>query len=178
MTHFAVCATEVRFSRFSIAPNNGLPTPSLIKATIPGTNYCGPGGSGTPTTRVDGACAAHDLCYQNAGAKWYNNVFGTGGAAAAPVLIAQNNAPPVPNANKSVIERENVQFNQCTKSGTIGIMATLTPGAEGAVDASEGMMDLQKSCLLQNPLAALSQKYSGMFKPGASFVVGYFSSWF
>ena len=75
---YAGNATGVPFSNF--APNNGLPTPSLIKATIPGTNYCGPGGSGTPTTRVDGACAAHDLCYQNAGAKWYNNVFGTGGA--------------------------------------------------------------------------------------------------
>jgi len=56
------------------APNNGLPAPSLIKATIPGTNYCGPGGSGTPTTRVDGACAAHDLCYQNAGVSFLNNI--------------------------------------------------------------------------------------------------------
>jgi RHS repeat-associated protein len=56
------------------APNNGLPKPTLIKATIPGTNYCGPGGSGTPTNRTDAACAAHDLCYQNAGVSFVNNL--------------------------------------------------------------------------------------------------------
>jgi len=74
----------------SIAPNNGLPKPTLIKATIPGTNYCGPGGNGTPTTRVDAACAAHDLCYQNAGATWANNVLGTGGAATQAAIQACN----------------------------------------------------------------------------------------
>jgi hypothetical protein len=42
--------------------------------TLPGTHYCGPGGGGTPATRVDGACAAHDLCYENAGVTWRNNV--------------------------------------------------------------------------------------------------------
>jgi hypothetical protein len=72
-----------------IAPNN-LPKPTLIKATIPGTNYCGPGGSGTPTNQVDAACAVHDLCYQNAGAKWYNNVFGTGGAGMQSAIQACN----------------------------------------------------------------------------------------
>jgi len=64
-----------------LTPNNTvsqLPTPTKVKATIPGTNYCGPGGGGTPTTRVDKACAAHDLCYQNAGISFVNNVFGTG----------------------------------------------------------------------------------------------------
>ncbi|HET9088311.1 MAG TPA: RHS repeat-associated core domain-containing protein [Acidobacteriaceae bacterium] len=59
---------------YSTAPNNGLPTPSKFKATIPGTNYCGPGGSGTPTDQTDAACAAHDLCYQNAGATFRNNI--------------------------------------------------------------------------------------------------------
>jgi len=56
------------------APNNGLPNPTWIKATIPGTNYCGPGGNGTPTNRVDAGCAAHDLCYQNAGVSAINNL--------------------------------------------------------------------------------------------------------
>ena len=58
----------------SVAPNNGLPTPTSHKLTIPGTNYCGPGGSGTPTNQVDSACATHDACYQNAGVSWRNNV--------------------------------------------------------------------------------------------------------
>lgn len=56
------------------AANNGLPTPTLRKLTIPGTNYCGPGGSGTPTGQVDARCAAHDRCYQNAGATFKNNI--------------------------------------------------------------------------------------------------------
>jgi RHS repeat-associated protein len=56
------------------APNNGLPTPTNHKLTIPGTNYCGPGGNGTPTGQVDAACATHDACYQNAGVSWRNNV--------------------------------------------------------------------------------------------------------
>jgi RHS repeat-associated protein len=55
------------------APNN-LPMPSKFKLTIPGTNYCGPGGSGTPTNQTDAACAAHDRCYQNAGATFRNNI--------------------------------------------------------------------------------------------------------
>jgi len=53
-------------------------------------NYCGPGGSGTPTNATDGFCAAHDLCFQNAGAKWYNNFFGTGGAAMQAAIQACN----------------------------------------------------------------------------------------
>ena len=56
------------------APNNGLPKQGTNWFTIPGTNYCGPGGAGTPTNRVDAACAAHDLCYQNVGVSWKNNV--------------------------------------------------------------------------------------------------------
>jgi len=44
------------------APNNRLPTPTNHKLTIPGTNYCGPGGNGTPTNNVDAACATHDAC--------------------------------------------------------------------------------------------------------------------
>jgi RHS repeat-associated protein len=56
------------------APNNGLPTPTKFKATLPGMNYCGPGGNGTPTDRVDAACAAHDRCYQRAGVSFVNNL--------------------------------------------------------------------------------------------------------
>jgi RHS repeat-associated protein len=55
-------------------PKNGLPTQTTNLFTLPGTNYCGPGGAGTPTDRVDAGCAAHDLCYQNAGVSWRNNV--------------------------------------------------------------------------------------------------------
>lgn len=56
------------------APNNSLPTPTRFRLTIPGTHYCGPGGSGTPTDRVDAACAAHDACYGNAGVSFLNNI--------------------------------------------------------------------------------------------------------
>jgi hypothetical protein len=56
------------------SPTNGLPKPTPLRATIPGTNYCGPGGSGTPTDQADAACAAHDLCYQNAGVSFLNNL--------------------------------------------------------------------------------------------------------
>jgi hypothetical protein len=69
MTAFAAFASDV-----CIASNNGLPNPTWIKTTIPGTNYCGPGGNGTPTNRVDAGCAAHDLCYQNAGVSAINNL--------------------------------------------------------------------------------------------------------
>jgi RHS repeat-associated protein len=60
-------------SGFEQAPNN-LPTPTRFKLTIPGTNYCGPGGNGTPTDRVDAACAAHDACYGNAWVSFLNNI--------------------------------------------------------------------------------------------------------
>jgi hypothetical protein len=67
--------TTARFAAcvYSLAPSN-LPTPTRFKATIPGTDYCGPGGSGTPTDRVDAACAAHDKCYGNAGVSFLNNI--------------------------------------------------------------------------------------------------------
>jgi len=74
------------------ASKGALPDPTPIKGTIPGTSYCGPGGSGTPTTRVDATCALHDKCYQDAGISFVNNVFGTGGAqkqAAARTCNAQ-----------------------------------------------------------------------------------------
>ena len=54
--------------------NPNLPTPTIFKLTIPGTNYCGPGGNGVPTDRVDAACAKHDRCYENAGVSFVNNL--------------------------------------------------------------------------------------------------------
>lgn len=72
------------------APSNGLPKPTLIKATIPGTNYCGPGGNGTPTNQVDAACAAHDLCYQNAGVSFLNNIGWPKTAAQTAAINACN----------------------------------------------------------------------------------------
>ena len=41
-------------------------------------NYCGPGGSGSPTNATDASCGVHDHCFENTGANWTNNVFGTG----------------------------------------------------------------------------------------------------
>ena len=104
-------------------PNDGLPTPSWIKATIPGTNYCGPGGSGTPRARVDAACATHDRCYQNAGAKWYNNVLGTGGARMQSTIQACNTQ--LCNSLRSIL------YNWPT-SQEIG-QATLVGGAFGCM---------------------------------------------
>jgi RHS repeat-associated protein len=88
-------ASSGTYSYFGGVPGSGgggggPPRPTSIKATLPGTNYCGPGGSGSPMTRVDGGCASHDLCYQNAGAQWYNNVFGTGGAGMQSAIQACN----------------------------------------------------------------------------------------
>jgi len=57
-----------------VAPNNGQLKQSTNWFTLPGANYCGPGGAGTPTNRVDAACYAHDLCYQNAGVSFLNNI--------------------------------------------------------------------------------------------------------
>jgi hypothetical protein len=48
-----------------LAPN--LPKPTRHKATLPGTNYCGPEGNGVPTNSLDWACAAHDRCYEQNG---------------------------------------------------------------------------------------------------------------
>ncbi len=51
--------------------------PLGLKLTWPGTNWCGPGGSGPTTSCVDKACKAHDKCYEDkCGAKWYHNLFG------------------------------------------------------------------------------------------------------
>jgi hypothetical protein len=39
-----------------------------------GTRFCGPGGSGTPTSTVDRACQAHDLCYAAHGLSFLPNL--------------------------------------------------------------------------------------------------------
>jgi hypothetical protein len=51
-----------------------MPAPTFIKLTLPGSNYCGPGGNGTPTDRVDAGCAAHDRCYENGGVSASDNI--------------------------------------------------------------------------------------------------------
>jgi len=43
---------------------------------VPGTHYCGPGGWGQPTGKVDIACQAHDLCYNNLHINAAMNVLG------------------------------------------------------------------------------------------------------
>jgi RHS repeat-associated protein len=53
---------------------SGLPTQGTSLFTLPGMNYCGPSGAGSPTNRVDEACAMHDLCYQMAGVSFWNNI--------------------------------------------------------------------------------------------------------
>jgi hypothetical protein len=58
----------------TFSQNDGLPKQTTNLFTIPGTHYCGPGGAGVPTDRVDAGCAAHDLCYERAGVSWRNNV--------------------------------------------------------------------------------------------------------
>jgi RHS repeat-associated protein len=55
-----------------------------------GTNYCGPGGYGSTSTRIDNACEQHDACYEHAGASWIDNVFGTGGSATQAAINSCN----------------------------------------------------------------------------------------
>lgn len=61
------------------SPNNtigpyGPPKPTWIKLTVPGTNYCGPGGSGKPTNGVDQLCMQHDACYEANGISFATNL--------------------------------------------------------------------------------------------------------
>jgi RHS repeat-associated protein len=47
--------------------------------TLPGTNWCGPGGNGPTLNPLDVFCQQHDTCYAVAGATARDNVFGLGG---------------------------------------------------------------------------------------------------
>jgi RHS repeat-associated protein len=71
--HLATCTVQTTYTK-NPPVDPRLPNPTWIKATIPGDNYCGPGGSGTPTNQVDWACAKHDKCYQDAGVSAANNL--------------------------------------------------------------------------------------------------------
>jgi hypothetical protein len=59
------------------------------RITLPGTNYCGPGGYGPVLNQLDANCYQHDACYANVGATWIQNLFGVGGNQAAIALCNQ-----------------------------------------------------------------------------------------
>lgn len=42
--------------------------------TLPGTNYCGPGGRGKPRNGVDELCMEHDACEESSGADFRTNI--------------------------------------------------------------------------------------------------------
>ncbi len=45
-----------------------------IFTTLPGTNYCGPGGRGKPRNGVDELCMEHDACKESSGASFLTNL--------------------------------------------------------------------------------------------------------
>ena len=85
--------------------------------TIPGTNWCGPGGAGTPTTRVDAACKAHDSCYDSVGVSWKNNV---GQATTTPQQRAQINACDAALSNAI----RNISWPTSAETGQATIVST------------------------------------------------------
>jgi RHS repeat-associated protein len=60
-----------------------------FSATIPGTNWCGPGGKGPALDAVDALCYLHDACYAAADIKFLNNLFGF---LNTPAMLAAMNA--------------------------------------------------------------------------------------
>jgi hypothetical protein len=99
---------------------------------------------------------------------------------------APNNGTPRPGIMDPFVAKQNAQFNQCVKSGTQVI--TRLAEVNGFLNPDDytndskqaaNSRDLQVDCLKQNPLAALSPNYSGMYGPASPAVVGIFSSnWF
>jgi RHS repeat-associated protein len=49
--------------------------PLGLAPTMPGTNYCGPGGRGPILNRTDGCCKDHDDCYGRAGITWQHTIY-------------------------------------------------------------------------------------------------------
>ncbi len=62
------------------------------KLTLPGTNWCGPGGNGPILDGVDLVCYVHDACYVEAGATYANNFPGLSWLLNTPTLINAMNA--------------------------------------------------------------------------------------
>jgi hypothetical protein len=99
---------------------------------------------------------------------------------------APNNGTPRPGIMNPFVAQQNAQFNECVKSGTLVI--TRLAEVNGFLNPDDytndskqaaNSRDLQVDCLKQNPLAALSPNYSGMYGPASPAVVGIFSSnWF
>ncbi len=99
--------------------------------------------------------------------------------------IAPNNGTK-PGIMNPFVAQQNAQFNQCVKSGAQAI--THLAEVNGFLNPDDytndsqqaaNSRDLQVDCLKQNPLAALSPNYSGMYGPASPAVVGIFSSnWF
>jgi hypothetical protein len=53
----------------------GPPKPIWNFFTLPGTNYCGPGGKGTPRNGVDQLCMKHDACYESSRINAMTNIL-------------------------------------------------------------------------------------------------------
>jgi RHS repeat-associated protein len=52
-----------------------LSDPFGLFGALPGTHYCGPGGSGPVLNVTDGCCKEHDECYGRAEVTWQHNVY-------------------------------------------------------------------------------------------------------
>jgi RHS repeat-associated protein len=72
------------------AIKNGAQGETRFKLTLPGANYCGLGGNGSPTNRVDAACAQHDWCYASAGGAWWKNILGIVGIGGSDMHAAMS----------------------------------------------------------------------------------------
>lgn len=98
---------------------------------------------------------------------------------------APNNGTP-PSTSQQFIAQDLQQYNQCVANGEVVLLhlselhSVVSPddyNAQG--EEAQSNLDLQKSCLLQHPLADLSQQYTGALTAGAPQVAGIFSpNWF
>ena len=60
-------------------------------ATLPGTNWCGPGGKGPVLDAVDALCYLHDACYAAASVSWQNTIFPFSLFNPGSLITAMNN---------------------------------------------------------------------------------------
>jgi hypothetical protein len=83
------------------------------RGTLPGTNWCGPGGHGDALTRIDAACQQHDACYAAAGASFFNYVTGLGGADMQATIA---------NCNRKLCQILRTLFDTSEESGQATIV--------------------------------------------------------